>query len=59
MEKEKEFLLLRDRRWNNEDIKLVATGTENELFKWILNNTPFSNSEALTNQGYHMILIAF
>jgi hypothetical protein len=33
---------------------VVTLNSENECFKWILDNTPFSFHEATTNQGYRI-----
>jgi len=51
----KEFLLIEDRRWNNEDIRIVFIGTENEAFEWVLKNTCHSFSGALNDQGYYLL----
>jgi hypothetical protein len=53
--KEKQYFLIEDRTFCNEGIQTKYYGTEDEIFRWILNHTPFSNSEAFKNQGYKML----
>ena len=40
--------------WNGgtEQPQTVFTGTHNDCFRWIIQNTPFSFAEATTRQGY-------
>ena len=49
------YVLVEDRRWNNEDVQFCTIGTENDCLRWILDHTSFSFSLALKEGGYKLI----
>jgi len=57
-----EFIILEDRRWNNEGIKIIKTikaddeiEASNKAFTWLLRHQCSSVSGALKDQGYFVL----
>ena len=59
-----EYIILEDRRWNKQELKLLKTVTanneteaRNKVFRWLIDNQGCSVDCVLKDQGYYVLLL--